>query len=173
MSMQGTTPVRTTRIMIFCLRECLPSHSQHDQTVPGKKGAVQNEHPPFSPDLNPSEFFLFLRLKLALKGKRFDNISDKHDEAFALHLKKFLANFQDMYSRSQWCIVMGGDYFEGQHVLQHGFILADLGINLLKFNEKNYLSFSAKNKQSNFIIRRHFQGKKSYYYTPNAKPYQN
>ncbi|GFU23960.1 hypothetical protein TNCV_3331971 [Trichonephila clavipes] len=26
----------------------------------------------------------------------------------------FLKSLQDMYSRSQWCIVMGGDYFERQ-----------------------------------------------------------
>ncbi|GFT01078.1 hypothetical protein TNCV_4054691 [Trichonephila clavipes] len=26
----------------------------------------------------------------------------------------FLQSFQDMYSRSQWCIVMACDYFEGQ-----------------------------------------------------------
>ncbi|GFW17242.1 hypothetical protein TNCV_1957131 [Trichonephila clavipes] len=34
------------------------------------KGAVQIEYPPFTPDLNPPDFFLFLRLTLALKGKR-------------------------------------------------------------------------------------------------------
>ncbi|GFU34783.1 hypothetical protein TNCV_2319801 [Trichonephila clavipes] len=35
-----------------------------------KKGWVQIEHPPYSPDLNPPDFILFPRLKLALKGKR-------------------------------------------------------------------------------------------------------
>ncbi|GFY27407.1 mariner Mos1 transposase [Trichonephila clavipes] len=32
-----------------------------------KKGAEQVEHPPYSPYLNPSDFFLFPQLKLALK----------------------------------------------------------------------------------------------------------
>ncbi|GFU55422.1 hypothetical protein TNCV_2550111 [Trichonephila clavipes] len=30
----------------------------------------------------------------------------------------FLQSFEDMHSRSQWCIVMGGDYFEGQECVQ-------------------------------------------------------
>ncbi|GFX20868.1 histone-lysine N-methyltransferase SETMAR [Trichonephila clavipes] len=41
-----------------------------------KKGVLQIEHPPFSLGLNPPDFFLFPQLKLALKGKRFDDISD-------------------------------------------------------------------------------------------------
>ncbi|GFV65664.1 histone-lysine N-methyltransferase SETMAR [Trichonephila clavipes] len=83
-----------------------------------KKGRVQIEHPSFSPDLNPSDFFQFPRLKLALKGKRFDNISDIQLNVTRLlnsiSKEDFLRNFQDMYSRFQWSIVMGGDYFEGQ-----------------------------------------------------------
>ncbi|GFV15922.1 hypothetical protein TNCV_3780671, partial [Trichonephila clavipes] len=37
----------------------------------------QIEHPPYSPDFNSSsDFFLFPRPKLALKGKRFGNIPE-------------------------------------------------------------------------------------------------
>ncbi|PRD33645.1 UNVERIFIED_CONTAM: hypothetical protein NCL1_17044 [Trichonephila clavipes] len=39
-------------------------------------GVVQIEHPPFSPDLNFPDLFLFSQLKLALKGKIFDDIFD-------------------------------------------------------------------------------------------------
>ncbi|GFS89705.1 histone-lysine N-methyltransferase SETMAR [Trichonephila clavipes] len=39
-----------------------------------KRGREQMEHPPYLPDLNHPDFFLFPRLKLALKGKRFDKI---------------------------------------------------------------------------------------------------
>ncbi|GFY05234.1 histone-lysine N-methyltransferase SETMAR [Trichonephila clavipes] len=56
-----------------------------------KQGVVQIEHPPFSLDLNPPDFFLFPPLKLALVRKRFDDISDiqrKCDKDFELHLKK-------------------------------------------------------------------------------------
>ncbi|GFX36378.1 mariner Mos1 transposase [Trichonephila clavipes] len=41
-----------------------------------KKEVVQTEHPPYSSDLNPPDFFLFRRPKLSLKGKRFDAIPD-------------------------------------------------------------------------------------------------
>ncbi|GFV86608.1 histone-lysine N-methyltransferase SETMAR [Trichonephila clavipes] len=70
-----------------------------------KKGAVQIEHPPFSPDLNSPDFFLFPRLKLALKRKRFDDIPDIQRNATRLlnsiSKEDFLKSFQDMYNRSQ------------------------------------------------------------------------
>ncbi|GFU51380.1 hypothetical protein TNCV_4752461 [Trichonephila clavipes] len=61
---------------------------------------------------------LSLKLKLALKGKKFDDIPDikRNVTRFLNSIPKedFSERFQDMYSRSQWCIVMGGYYFEGQ-----------------------------------------------------------
>jgi transposase len=32
------------------------------------------EHPPYSPDLAPSDFFLFPKIKEILKGRQFDDI---------------------------------------------------------------------------------------------------
>ncbi|GFV54592.1 hypothetical protein TNCV_3578461 [Trichonephila clavipes] len=64
-----------------------------------------------------SDFFLFLQLRLALKGNTFDDIPDINEgKAFAPHPKEgLLQSSQDMYSRSpEWCIIMRGDYFEGQ-----------------------------------------------------------
>ncbi|GFV58123.1 histone-lysine N-methyltransferase SETMAR [Trichonephila clavipes] len=83
-----------------------------------KKGVVEIEHPPFSPDLNPPDFFLFPRLKLPLKGKKFDDIPDIQRN-FTRRLSStpkedFFQTFQDMNSRSQRCIVMGGDFLEEQ-----------------------------------------------------------
>ena len=34
------------------------------------------EHPAYSPDLAPSDFFLFPKIKKILKGRRFDDIDD-------------------------------------------------------------------------------------------------
>jgi hypothetical protein len=34
------------------------------------------EHPPYSPDLAPSDFFLFLKMKEILKGRHFHDIND-------------------------------------------------------------------------------------------------
>jgi hypothetical protein len=33
-------------------------------------------HLPYSPDLAPCDFFLFLKMKLKLKGRRFDTIEE-------------------------------------------------------------------------------------------------
>ncbi|GFX13096.1 hypothetical protein TNCV_2357521 [Trichonephila clavipes] len=83
-----------------------------------KKRVVQIEYPPYSPDLKPPDFFLLPRLKLTLKGKRFEDIPDirRNVTRFlnSILKKDFLQNFQDMYSRSQQRVVKGGDYFEGQ-----------------------------------------------------------
>ncbi|GFV53092.1 uncharacterized protein TNCV_2893241 [Trichonephila clavipes] len=101
----------------FCSRQFSPSHSQYRQTVPAKKG-VQIEHPHARQISIPQNTFKSPRLKLALKGKGFDDISDMQRNVTRLlnpiPKENFLQSFKDMHSRSQWCIVMGGDYFEGQ-----------------------------------------------------------
>ncbi|GFW51429.1 histone-lysine N-methyltransferase SETMAR [Trichonephila clavipes] len=102
--------------------------SCHDNVCPyaaniklflAKKGGGQIEHPPYSPDLSPSAFFLFPRLILALEGKRLDDFPDIQRNVTRLlnstQKEDFLQSFQDMCSRSQRCIVMGCDCFEEQY----------------------------------------------------------
>ncbi|GFW58806.1 hypothetical protein TNCV_4046451 [Trichonephila clavipes] len=83
-----------------------------------KKGSGEIEHPLFSTDLNPPDLFRFPQLQLALKGKRFNDISDIQRNVTRLlnsiSKEDFLQSFQDMYSNSQCCIIMGGDCFERQ-----------------------------------------------------------
>jgi hypothetical protein len=38
-------------------------------------------YPPYSPDLATCYFFLFPKMKLKLKGRRFDNIEEIQDES--------------------------------------------------------------------------------------------
>ena len=38
-------------------------------------------HPPYSPDLAPCDFFLFPKLKLRMKGRRFDTIQEIQEES--------------------------------------------------------------------------------------------
>ncbi|GFX46218.1 histone-lysine N-methyltransferase SETMAR [Trichonephila clavipes] len=84
----------------------------------GKKGVVQIKLPPCSLAFYLPDIFLFPRLKLALKGKRFDDIPDIQRKVTrflnSIPREDILQSFQNMYSRSHRCIVMGGDYFEGQ-----------------------------------------------------------
>ncbi|GFV27144.1 histone-lysine N-methyltransferase SETMAR [Trichonephila clavipes] len=95
-----------------------PRKHLYVKTVPGEKGGGEMGTSTISPNLNPPDFFLFPRLKFALKRKRFDHIPDiqRNITRFLNYIPKedFLLSFQNMYSTSQRCIVMEGDYFEGQ-----------------------------------------------------------
>ncbi|UYV69114.1 hypothetical protein LAZ67_6002483 [Cordylochernes scorpioides] len=39
-----------------------------------KHSTIQIPHPPYSPDLAPNDFFLYPKLKMKLKGSKFDNV---------------------------------------------------------------------------------------------------
>jgi hypothetical protein len=74
------------------------------------------DHPPYSPDLAPCDFWLFPKLN-ALKGQRFADLSGIQRSVKTL-LQAILENsFQDCYQ--QWhhhltkCIASQGEYFEG------------------------------------------------------------
>jgi histone-lysine N-methyltransferase SETMAR len=41
-------------------------------------------HPPYSPDLVPCDFALFPKLKMKLKGRRFETVSDNQRESQAV-----------------------------------------------------------------------------------------
>ncbi|GBL82604.1 hypothetical protein AVEN_263687-1 [Araneus ventricosus] len=73
--------------------------------------------PPYYPDLSPPDFFLFLKLKMSLKGRRFRDITHIQTavtrELKAIPMEEFSRAFEDLYTRCQRCIVYNGDYFEG------------------------------------------------------------
>jgi [histone H3]-lysine36 N-dimethyltransferase SETMAR len=73
-------------------------------------------HPPYSPDLAPCDFFLFPKIKLDLKGKRFDDIETIQSN-LAAQLKRltpqdFQHCFEQWYKRWDKCISSEGHYFE-------------------------------------------------------------
>ena len=77
------------------------------------------EHPPYSPDLAPNDFFLFPKIKEVLKGKNFDDIEDIKANATAaltaITEKDFQNCFQGWIRRWHRCIASRGEYFEGDH----------------------------------------------------------
>jgi transposase len=55
-------------------------------------------HPPYSPDLAPADFFLFVKLKLALKGERFSDIQHGVTEQLnGISLQGLQHAFEDLY----------------------------------------------------------------------------
>ncbi|GBL53542.1 hypothetical protein AVEN_213485-1 [Araneus ventricosus] len=76
------------------------------------------EYPPYSPDLAPAEFYLFPRLKMKLKGRRFvdsdEVIENETKQLKDLSKNGFLECFEQLYERWKKCVDAGGKYFEGQ-----------------------------------------------------------
>ena len=78
------------------LQDNAPVHNLHvAQTETRSCGYEILPHPPYSPDLAPSDFHLFPTMKLFLKGKRFSD-----DESLISEVKAWLqAQPAEFYSR--------------------------------------------------------------------------
>ena len=74
------------------------------------------EHPAYSPDLAPSEFLLFQKIKEILKGRNFDDIRSNTTAALKAIPQNQFQNCFEGWTRS-WhrCIASQGEYFEGDH----------------------------------------------------------
>ncbi|GBM52049.1 Histone-lysine N-methyltransferase SETMAR [Araneus ventricosus] len=98
----------------------------HDNPRPHTAAATQElldqfgweifDHPPYSPDLAPSDFHLFLKLKEFLGGKRFGR-DEELENAVTTWLNELAAKEYDMrilklVDRYDKCLNVGGDYVE-------------------------------------------------------------
>jgi hypothetical protein len=92
---------------------CLPW--QHWTKSLATKQITALEHPAYSPDLAPSDFFLFPNIKEILKGRHFDDIDDIRSNTTAA-MKAFPQNqFQNCFEwwtrRWHQCMAFQGEYF--------------------------------------------------------------
>jgi hypothetical protein len=82
-----------------------------------KKSIMKLGHPPYSPDLAPCDFWLFPKLKTALKGHRFSEIADIQGHATtilqSIPEEEFQKCFELCKHRLTECTGAQGDYFEG------------------------------------------------------------
>jgi hypothetical protein len=74
-------------------------------------------HQPYFPDLAPYDFFLFPKIKLKLKGRRFDIIEEIQAESQRVLDTVTEKDFQEAFQKwrrwwDQW-LQAGGNYFEG------------------------------------------------------------
>ena len=73
-------------------------------------------HPPYSPDISPSDYYLFAPMKAALRGKTYSNANDlQRDLETWVESKSrefFATAFDKLPGRWRKCIEAGGDYFE-------------------------------------------------------------
>ncbi|CAH2012393.1 unnamed protein product [Acanthoscelides obtectus] len=76
------------------------------------------DHPPYSPDLGPNDFFTFRKLKIRLRGRRFQSTEEAVD-AFKNAVLYLPGNewnkcFENWFEHMQTCINLHGEYFEKQ-----------------------------------------------------------
>jgi hypothetical protein len=74
-------------------------------------------HPHYSPDLTPPDFFLFPKLKTALKGRRFQTMEEVQEYAIrelrVITESAFQEALQQRKKHWERCIASRVDYFEG------------------------------------------------------------
>lgn len=99
--LHDNAPVHTARVSKAAVRDC---------------GFEEINHPPYSPDLAPSDYYLFPNLKKDLRGKRFhddEELKAAINEHFSGKGENyFLEGIEKIISRCNKCIEVMGDYFE-------------------------------------------------------------
>ena len=74
-------------------------------------------HPPYSPDMSPCDFFLLPRLKKMLSGNKYTSRSSLGSAIYEclqqIPKEDYLSAFCDWVKRLQNCVSVKGEYFEG------------------------------------------------------------
>ena len=97
-----------------------PAHSSNlMQHFLAKHEIIQLRQPSYSPDIAPCDFWMFPKLKMALKGKRFDDIETIQSNA-TRELKAIPKSaFEDCFKmwKHRWKLVVqsNGDYFDRRY----------------------------------------------------------
>lgn len=78
-------------------------------------------HPPYSPDLAPSDYYLFPNLKKELRGKKFSSDEEVKDAVSAYFFRQrqiiFFEGIHKLIERSEKCIRAAGEYIEKEKLI--------------------------------------------------------
>ncbi len=113
------TPQGYRRMMLH--HDNAPSHtSAPTLALIGESHLDMINHPPYSPDLAPCDFFIFPRMKNGLRGHKFRNVADlqvavRHTLR-AIPPQDYSEAIRSMPIRWMKCISAQGEYFEGSHI---------------------------------------------------------
>lgn len=102
---------------LYLLHDNAPIHTaSHTQEAIQERGFTSLPHPPYSPDLAPSDFHMFRHLKKHLRGHHFHNKQELEatvTEYLTSRPQKFYQDaFAELLIRWQKCINNRGSYFE-------------------------------------------------------------
>jgi histone-lysine N-methyltransferase SETMAR len=93
-----------------------PHRSQFTMEHPKKFRFKSVPHPPFSPDLAPSDFYLFGTIKGKRQGKKFATPDDLVSEVISIvafiSRTELAKAFDEWERRLKRCIELGGDYVD-------------------------------------------------------------
>jgi len=94
-----------------------PAHSAAIiRQFPTQKQVATLNHPPHSPDLSPHNYCLFPKVKLQLKGVRFDTIEEIQkavtDQLNKISTEDFSNAMKKLETHANLCITSNGSYFE-------------------------------------------------------------
>ncbi len=82
---------------------------------------TRGDHPPYSPDLAPCDFFLFPKMKNEMRGKRYRNMQELKNAVNQVLDSFTPEDFHDCFDRLQdrWqrCVSAEGNYFEGMKLM--------------------------------------------------------
>ncbi len=112
------TPGFGRRWRVLLHHDNAPAHrALMNRAALNEAGVQLLRHPPYSPDLAPSDFWLFPRVKQVLRGRRFQNLAQLEDAVVmvlcSIPAAEFAEAFQDLRRRWEKCIAHAGEYFEG------------------------------------------------------------
>jgi hypothetical protein len=98
-------------------RQCAHPHAPETTEFVTNNNMVNIPHPSYSPDLASCDFALFPKLKMKLKGWRFETVSHIQRELQAVLNSNKESDFHGAFEawKKRWdcCICSQGDYFEG------------------------------------------------------------
>jgi hypothetical protein len=77
------------------------SHITRCSTIPDFQKHYSDSPPPYSPDLAPCEVFLFPKMKLRLKGHRFNTTGEVHAESQELSTHVHLRSYRDAWNHAK------------------------------------------------------------------------
>ena len=102
---------------MLLLHDNAPSHTSRIAKAAVAENKFQElNHPPYSPDLAPSDFFLFRNMKKPLRGRRFqtdEEVKAAVIEWFEGQEKPFFENgLKSLKSKWEKCVEVAGDYIE-------------------------------------------------------------
>jgi histone-lysine N-methyltransferase SETMAR len=104
-------------LIFFLLHDNAPAHSAAIiRQFLTQKQIVTLNHLSYLPDLSPSDYFLFPKVKMQLKGARFDTIEGIQktvtDQLNKISAEDFSNAMKKLETRANLCITSNGSYFE-------------------------------------------------------------